>query len=54
MGRKPTGRTSRTITIRVPMDLYDRIDTLAKKRLSNINAWCVSTLERVTRARKPS
>ncbi len=45
------GRTTRVIGIRVPTELYDRVNDLADKNLLSINAWCIKTLTRETKPR---
>lgn len=39
-------KKTKTTTIRLPIELYDRITILATKRLCSINKWVVHTLER--------
>jgi predicted DNA-binding protein len=46
-----TGRTTKVISIRVPIPLYDRINTLACKQVKTKNAWCIMTLERECKPR---
>ena len=46
-----TGRTTKVIGVRVPNELYARIDILARKRLISINAWCINALARMTKPR---
>jgi predicted HicB family RNase H-like nuclease len=45
------GRTTKVIGVRVPIELYNRIDTLARKQLMSINKWCSRTLERESKPR---
>ena len=46
MGRKATGRTTKVIPIRVSLELYNRLDELARKGLTNKNHWIVRLLNR--------
>jgi predicted DNA-binding protein len=46
-----TGRTTKVISIRVPIPLYDRINVLACKQVRTINSWCNMTLERECKPR---
>lgn len=38
-----------TTTIRIPIELRQRIDVLAHKRMCSVNAWIKRTLEREAR-----
>lgn len=42
------------VSVKMPVTLKDRIDTLAHKGLTNRNRWIVRTLTRVSKPRKPS
>ncbi len=42
-------RKTVTTTIRLPIELRDRINILAQKRMCSVNAWIVRTLEREAR-----
>ena len=44
-------KRTRVTTIRLPLELYDRISVLAQKRLCSLNAWIVRTLERESKPR---
>jgi predicted HicB family RNase H-like nuclease len=38
-------------TIRIPMDVYERISILSTKRLCSLNKWIVHTIERESKPR---
>ena len=40
---------TRIRTIRIPVDLDERIKTLSEKRYCSVNAWIVSTLTRISK-----
>lgn len=40
-----------TTTIRIPIEVRQRIDVLAHKRMCSINAWIARTLDRESRPR---
>ena len=42
------------VSVKMPITLKDRIDTLALKGLTNRNHWIVRTLIRESRVKKPS
>jgi len=47
-------KTTRTRTIRLPLDLDARITLLAQKRLCSVNAWIVNTLKRESKPKNQS
>ena len=47
-------RRTVTTTIRLPVELKERIKVLAQKRLCSVNAWIVNTLKRESKPKKPS
>jgi len=44
-------RKTVTTTIRLPLELRERINILARKRLCSVNAWIVNTLDRESKPR---
>ena len=44
-------KETRIRTIRIPMDLDNRISKLAQKKLWSVNAWIVNTLTRESKPR---
>ena len=46
-----TDRTTKVISIRVPISLYERINILSRKQLMSINKWCANTLIRISKPR---
>jgi len=42
-------KATRIRTIRIPVDLDNRISELVQKRLWSVNAWIVNTLKRVSK-----
>jgi len=44
-------KETRIRTIRIPMDLDNRISELAQKKLWSVNAWIVNTLTRESKPR---
>lgn len=47
-----TGRTTKVIAIRVPVELSDRLHILATKRLISLNAWCSNALAKAARPKQ--